>query len=44
MEQFRNAPSTFANLASGETGTGYQSPQPVSESLEKKFAFTKLVR
>ena len=38
-----NAPSDFANLASGETGDGYQTPQPVSE-LEKKFVFTKLVQ
>ena len=44
MVQFYNAPSEFTNLASGETGDGYQSPQPVSEYLEKKFVFTKLVR
>ena len=31
MVQFHNAPSNFANLASEETGIGYQSPQPVSE-------------
>ena len=31
MEQFHNAPSNFANLASGETDIGYQSSQPVSE-------------
>ena len=26
MVQFHNAPSNFVNLASGETGIGYQSP------------------
>ena len=31
MVQFHNAPSNFANLASGEAGIGYKSPQPVSE-------------
>ena len=38
------APSNFANLVSGETGIGYQSQQPVSQWLEKKFVFIKLVR
>ena len=37
------AASNFANLASGETGIGYRSPQPDSEQMEKKFVFTKLV-
>ena len=44
MVQFHNAPSNFAKVASGETGIGYQSPQPVSELMEKKFVFTKFVR
>ena len=42
MVQFYNTPSNFANMATGETGIGYQSPQPVSEKWEKKFVFTKL--
>ena len=31
MLQFHNAPSNFANFATGEAGIGYQSQQPVSE-------------
>ena len=31
MVQFHNTPTHFAKLASGETGIGYQGPQPVSE-------------
>ena len=37
MVQFHNAPSNFAKVASWETGIGYQSPQPVSELMEKKI-------
>ena len=31
MARFHNAPSDFANLASGETGIGYRSPQKRKE-------------
>ena len=31
MVQFHNVPSNFANLASGETGIGYQGLQHVLE-------------
>ena len=44
MVQFHNAPSNFAKLASGETGIGYQSPQPVSEYnvIGKENCFHKI--
>ena len=41
MVQFHNAPWNFANLVSGETGIGYESPQPVSESWESNLQFSQ---
>lgn len=35
MARFHNAPSDFANLASGETGIGYRSPQKRKEFFFK---------
>ena len=37
MIQFHNAPTNFANLASGEIGIGYQSLQPVSNNGKRNL-------